>query len=121
MSSETARRWLHRLGFSVVSSGKGVYFDGHERDDVVSDRLQYLQELKEFDQREDVVRVYHDESTYHANADEGWSWQESQSQPLRPKSLGSAIMVSDFITSDGFLRLPARQTEAHPQVMFVFL
>ena len=32
---ETARQWLHKLGFKPKSSGKGVYFDGHERDDVV--------------------------------------------------------------------------------------
>ena len=90
-----------------------MYFDDHEHDDVVSDRLQYVQELKEFDQRDDVVRVYQDESTDHANADEGWSWQESQSQPLRPKSLGSAIMVSNFITTDRFLRLAGRLKPIH--------
>ena len=27
---ETARQWLHRLGFKPKSTGKGVYFDGHE-------------------------------------------------------------------------------------------
>ena len=32
---ETARQWLHKLGFKQKSSAKGVYFDSHERDDVV--------------------------------------------------------------------------------------
>ena len=31
----TATRWLHHLGFRVMSHKKGVYIDGHEREDVV--------------------------------------------------------------------------------------
>jgi len=30
----TAGRWLHSLGFSPVPYQKGIYYDGHERDDV---------------------------------------------------------------------------------------
>ena len=33
VSMETARKWLHQLGFEVLSSTKGLYFDGHERED----------------------------------------------------------------------------------------
>ena len=35
ISISTACRWLHKLGFKPSSSRKGVYIDGHERDDVV--------------------------------------------------------------------------------------
>ena len=35
ITSETARRWLHHLGFNMCDHQKGVYFDGHERDDDV--------------------------------------------------------------------------------------
>ena len=35
ISVKTANRWLHRLGFSHTHHQKGVYLDGHERDDVV--------------------------------------------------------------------------------------
>ena len=35
---DTAHRWLHKLGFNQKRYGKGVYFDGHERDDVVAER-----------------------------------------------------------------------------------
>ena len=31
----TARRWLHCLGFNRIHHQKGVYFDGHDRKDVV--------------------------------------------------------------------------------------
>ena len=35
---DTARRWMISLGFSRVHHQKGVYFDGHDRDDVVVNR-----------------------------------------------------------------------------------
>ena len=39
---ETARSWLHDLGFSQKNHHKEVYFDGHERDDVVLYRRQFV-------------------------------------------------------------------------------
>ena len=35
ISDETARSWLAKLGFKRIHHQKGVYFDGHDRDDVV--------------------------------------------------------------------------------------
>jgi hypothetical protein len=32
--ARTARRWLKKMGFDYKSIRKGVYFDGHERQDV---------------------------------------------------------------------------------------
>ena len=46
------------------------------------------------------IRVYHDESTFYANADQRRFWYDGQSQVLRQKALGSSIMVSDFIVED---------------------
>lgn len=48
---ETARRWLHSLGFSQKGHHKGVYFDGHERDDVVESRQQFLDRLVVLDDK----------------------------------------------------------------------
>jgi hypothetical protein len=31
----TAWRWLHKEGFKYINHKKGLYFDGHDRDDVV--------------------------------------------------------------------------------------
>ncbi len=39
LSKETARKWLHILGFKQLNHQKGVYFDGHERDDVENNFL----------------------------------------------------------------------------------
>lgn len=45
VSVETARKWLHELGFEVLSSKKGLYFDGHEREDVVRERSRFLKQM----------------------------------------------------------------------------
>lgn len=36
--ARTARRWLAKMGFSYTGIKKGVYIDGHEREDVVDYR-----------------------------------------------------------------------------------
>ena len=46
---------------------------------------------------EKYIRVYHDETTFFSNADQTRFWNDGESQVLRQKSLGSSIMVSDFI------------------------
>ena len=38
ISLRTAIRWLHKLGFKPISHKKGIYIDGHEREDVVKHR-----------------------------------------------------------------------------------
>ena len=40
--SETARYWLHELGFEVLASKKGCYVDVHERVDIFEDRQRFL-------------------------------------------------------------------------------
>ena len=42
----TAQNWLYKLGFSHKSHTKSIYFDGHERADVVADRMERLVVLK---------------------------------------------------------------------------
>ena len=44
---ETARKWLYELGFEVMSSKKGLYFDGHEREDMVRERSKFLKQMIE--------------------------------------------------------------------------
>ena len=106
----TASLWLHDMGFSYKQFSKGVYFDGHERDDVVRARELYLEKLMSYSHRmwishspapnpsySPVIRVFHDESTFHANADQSFHWTDGSNQALKQKSLGQAIMVSDFL------------------------
>ena len=52
------------------------------------------------------IFIFHDESTFNANDDESLQWGMPEFQIIRPKSRGSGIMVSDFITEkDGYLCL----------------
>ncbi len=51
ITREIARKWLHILGFKLVNHQKGVYFDGHKRDDVVAYRKVFLDKLTELDRR----------------------------------------------------------------------
>ena len=48
---ETARRWLDILGLSQVHYQKGVYFNGHDRDDVVQYRKDFLAKLERLDEK----------------------------------------------------------------------
>lgn len=44
-----------------------------------------------------IIRIFHDESTFYANADQSFHWTDGSSQALKQKSLGQAVMVSDFV------------------------
>ena len=125
--ARTARRWLKRMGLSYRGVGKAVYFDGHEREDVVTYRNNvFLPAWEKFQERmvqfsEDgtwrvpdhlppgekpLVLVTHDESTFNANDGKRRLWLEDGKQPLRPKGRGKGIMVSGFLTPGGRLRVP---------------
>ena len=120
IGEQTARRWLLRLGFSRMHHQKGVFFDGHERDAVVAYRNEFLTKMDEFDKKSltchgdtpildagerPFIRVVHDECTYYANSDQTYFWGDDETNVLRQKSLGSSIMVSDFIDEvSGFVR-----------------
>lgn len=42
ISEATAKVWLHTLGFSYERHRKGMYYDGHERSDVIIHRTELL-------------------------------------------------------------------------------
>ena len=44
IQARTAREWLNRMGYRWKSVSKGVYVDGHERDDVVEYRKWFVKE-----------------------------------------------------------------------------
>ena len=116
----TARRWLTKLGFARLHHQKGVYFDGHDRDDVVVYRNDFLTTMAELDKKsltcdgttpelaageKPYIRVVHDECTYYANSDQSLFWGDNETNVLRQKSLGASIMVSDFIDEvSGYIR-----------------
>lgn len=50
LCEKTAQRWLVKLGWSRIQLQKGVYMDGHEREDVICYRKKiYLPRMKEYE------------------------------------------------------------------------
>ena len=50
ISEKTARVCLKKLGLVPQSRKKGIYFDGHERSDVLEYRIIFLKKMEEFEQ-----------------------------------------------------------------------
>lgn len=135
----TAIKWLHHIGFHPQSHKKS---DSHERDDVVEYRKLYLRKLEILSKAhlpppacEDGLMafqtgdpstakhlvIFHDESSFHANEGESFMWAEERRVPIRPKSQGRGLMVSDFVTEfDDLLQLSMeeyrRAAEADPSI-----
>ena len=111
---EAARRWLINLGLGQLHHQKGVYFNGHDRRDVVEHRKEFLSKLAKLDKKtiscdgpppqlpdgeRPIIRVVHDESTYYANCDQTYFWGDDETNVIKQKkSLGSSLMVSDLLT-----------------------
>ena len=113
ISNRTAVRWLHILDFSIMISKKGVYIEGHERNDVVDYRKICLRRLEIISSchapplvceeeitercfgphRNDPIFLFHDESIFHSNDDRGGKGN----QPIKPKGLGFGILVSNLL------------------------
>ena len=133
VSTTTATRWLHKLGFSPSSTKKGVYIDGHERQDVVDYWKLFLKKMEILEtthaqppqasdearlitesdsSKKHLVMIYHDESIFHSNEDQGWAWAEKWGQQIKPKGKGRGIMISDFIEEyNGYLRFDDTEYE----------
>lgn len=128
ISLRTAIRWLHYLGFKPRNHKKGVYIDGHEREDVVKYRKTYLKTMEDLrkthkppppcadepprvrneedDVKKQLVLLYHDESIYNCNEGQTWMWAEAEKPAILPKTKGSGVMIADFIDEhEGYLRL----------------
>jgi hypothetical protein len=122
VSLSTARRWLHAEGFRFLRHRKGLYFDGHDRPDVVGYRQQdFLPKMKEYKPRlvhyvvgdvetelvaqpanfveRRLVLCAHDEMTVQANDAVDQYWVLEDQFRLRKKGAGRGIHRSDVICS----------------------
>ena len=118
ISERTATRWLGRLNYSFGEYRKGLYFDGHERPDVVAYRESFLKRMEDrlpfiatfegddmstmvmpdiADDQKRIVVVTHDESCFDSHDGKKTVWMDQDNMPLSPKSGGRSIMVSEFI------------------------
>ena len=134
LSSQTAVKWLQEMGYKFRDVRKGVYKDGHERADVVAYRqAEFLPALQALENRmvhwelinangeeelrmvypsdlppgvRPVVLIVHDESTFNANDGRLKIWVKEDNLSLKKKTRGKGIIVSDFLTPGGRLRVP---------------
>ena len=135
---ETSRQWLHHLGFEVLTVRKGIFIDGHERQDVIEARKLFLRKLTKIgflhftnaptedamkalpdvdgptnERRSKTVVFFHDESTFMSNEDQPTQWGMKGEKMMKPKSKGAGIMVSDFVDEhNGFLALSDEEHDA---------
>jgi hypothetical protein len=128
---ETARQFLHNEGFQFTEHKKALYYDGHERPDVVEYRQnvflpameQYRHRLVEYTvgsvekevekqcaNTRRLVLVAHDEMTVQQNDGKKKSWVLNGEYPLKKKGVGRGIHVSGVIcATKGYLH-DAEQT-----------
>lgn len=135
VSIRTARRWLHREGFRFTEHRKALYFNGHERSDVVEYQQNvFIPQMKEHRQQiveyvvgdvekenekvvgnyveRRVVLVSHDESTTQANDGQKMSWVHENEHALKKKGVGRGIHQSDVICSTvGWLKDASQSLE----------
>jgi hypothetical protein len=105
-----------------------VYFDGHEREDVVQYRelwakrmLEYQKKMKEFEGAnmecvlepnlriwdKEHVLVTHDECIFYSNDAQASMWLEDGESVIRKKGQGGSVMVSEFLCAcHGRLQIP---------------
>jgi hypothetical protein len=126
------------LGLRFGKFVKGLYNDGHERDDVVRYRAAFLEQMSLYEKRMIVyegdlmeiareselkddekpqVLVTHDESCFGSNDGRNYCWLDDNHQQIRPKGNGRSIMVSAFLCEcHGLLKLSNPLRREHPQI-----
>ncbi|KAH7925369.1 hypothetical protein BV22DRAFT_1011364 [Leucogyrophana mollusca] len=117
ITERTAITWLKKLGYSCKEVRKGVYFDGHERPDVIEARNKFLETMKRYEPlmctyddktlepippvlqpgEKEHVPIPQDESIFHTNDNRRRQWLRGNQQALKKKGNGRAVHVSDFI------------------------
>jgi hypothetical protein len=138
ISEKTCQNYMHKWGFKYDEKKKGVYYDGHERPDVVAYRKEWLNRMfeykkymKDFDGdmldivlepqlksgNKELVQVTHDECHFYANDGQRKIWTIEDEDILRSKHIGRSIMVSAFLCPcHGLLQLSDEQLQANPHI-----
>jgi hypothetical protein len=125
ISLRTGQRWLKKLDWRYGRKKNGMYIDGHEREDIVKYRGEFIEQWKEYEKRmvtynNDgnimttpqgfmvlqgaqfiLILVTHDESTFYQEDRRKTKWTYKDDRPIpERKGEGSSIMISDFLTPE---------------------
>jgi hypothetical protein len=122
ITASTAVRWLRKLGFEWREVRKGVFIDGHEKEDVVDYRTNtFIPRWTELEPRTTeghlvplilepgqhmVIPCTHDECTFHSNDGVHQRWVHKDKKMIRKKSRGQGLMISDFALPCNCLEVP---------------
>jgi hypothetical protein len=126
ISVKTVQVWLKKLGWYHQKHHKDIYYDGHEREDVIKYRKIFLSQMQEYEKlmskpsesnilhiiepllnqgEKRYVLITHDECIFYANDGKKTFWGPPGHVPLRKKGMGLSLHVSDFLTEiDGRLK-----------------
>ena len=116
----TAKRWMKKLGYRWVRRYRGQYADGHEREDIIGARKEFIRQWYEFVPRmrvwtgddltiseplppgtRPVVAWPHDESTYYAHDRRESRWVKvGESATPYKKGDGPSCMAARFVSAD---------------------
>jgi len=119
ISLSTAQRWLSKMNWRYKEMKKGMFIDGHEREDVVAYRRAFVHRWADYeacfqfwdnngnslqvpshqsDHR--LILITYDKSTFFQNDERKTCWSHQDSRPTpKPKGEGQSLMVSDFLTA----------------------
>lgn len=114
ISLSTARNWLLKeLGWVRSRRKQGLYKDGHEREDVVQYRKEFVEKMKDIERRrikhkddrphleegeKPLIFYTHDEATFQSNDGTRYVYHPANEAPFFKKGGGATFMVSDFIS-----------------------
>ncbi|UZO06126.1 uncharacterized protein OCT59_026457 [Rhizophagus irregularis] len=138
ISEKTCRNYMYLWRYKYDERKKGVYYDGHERPDVVKYRKEWLKRMfeyqrlmKDFDGDmmdivsepqlklgdKELVQITHDECHFYANDGQRRIWMREDEDILCSKHQGRSIMVSAFLCLyHGLLQLSDEQMRENPHI-----
>ena len=107
ISVRIANRWLHQLGFTPQSHKSSSYVDGHEGEDVVKSREEFLKQITDLkkshkppppcsdgmapvpgpdaESQKQLVLIYHDESIFNTNEEQTCMWATKDTPVISPR------------------------------------
>ena len=137
ISIKTASRWLNVLGYHYQKNRQDIFFDGHERSDVIEYRHRFIEKMFEYEKfmtkyddetlepiapvlkinEREIILVTHDECIFYSYDGKRGVWAKNGELPLKKKGNGRSIMVSDFLTEAcGRLKLNQEHVINNPHV-----
>jgi hypothetical protein len=138
ISIKISRIWLKKkLGLKPQSKKKGIYFNKHEKEDVIEYKKVFLNKMLQYEKFMPIfegenmkqqnpsllpnekmhILVIYDEYLFYSNDDRPIIWASIGNPPLRKKGQGKSIMVNEFLLEIiGRLKLSEDEIILNPNI-----